>query len=339
MIRKLKLLSAFIAASGILCGVAVAASSPSIATGSVSSVTSSSAALHGAVNPNGASTTYVFQWGLTKSYGLSSGLKSAGGGTKSVSVQLTATKLLPGTVYRYRLVAFNKSGAVLGSDRAFRTHGNPPPDAATGPSSQIGATFATVSAVINPHGENTTWAFQYGLSPSYTLQTFGGVVPAGSLPVAVVQQLQGLAPGTVFHYRIVALHGSSVVQYGADATFMTFPSPRPVPRVRASTDPRRDRSAPYLFTTSGTVSGPTWIPRYLSCFQNATVRFFLGNRQVGFNLAPVAPNCTFSGQTVFHDKPGRGKRHRKVRLRVLIHFRGNGYLAPSDAPPETVTIG
>jgi hypothetical protein len=339
MNRKLKLLAAFVATSAILVGIAVAASSPSIATSSTSSVTSSSAVLHGSVNPNGASTTYSFQWGLTNTYGLSNPLKSVGSGTKSVSVHITASGLIPGTVYHYRLVALNRFGGVVGSDRTFKTHGNPPPDAATGPASQISASSATVSGVINPHREKTTWLFQYGLTAAYTVQTFGGSVPAGSSPVVVIQQLQGLLPGTMFHYRIVAVHGSSVVQVGADATFMTFPSPRPIPRVRARTTPRRDSSAPYLFTTSGTVIGPSSIPQSLSCFQNATVRFFLGNRQVGVSLAPVAPNCTFSIQTAFHHLPGRGKKHRQVRLRVLIHFRGNGYLAPSDARSETVTLG
>ncbi len=338
MKRQLKLLTAFLATSAMLGGAALAASSPAISTGSTSSVTSSSAILHGSVNPNGASTTYQFQWGVTTGYGLSGTLTSAGRGVRSVAVHIIASGLLPGTVYHYRLVASSKVGLVAGADRTFTTLGYPPPAAATGPVSLIGTSFADVTAAINPNGEATTWAFQYGLTPSYGVQTFGGVVPAGSSPVVVAQQLVGLAPGTTFHYRIVAVHGS-VVQYGNDATFLTLPSPRPVPRVQASTTPHRDRKAPYVFTTAGVVIGPASIPQSISCWQNATIRFLLGKRQVAFSLVPIQPNCTFSTQTVFSHLPGRGNKHRLVHLRVLIHFRGNGYLAPSNARPETVVLG
>jgi len=193
--------------------------------------------------------------------------------------------------------------------------------------------------VINPHGATTTYIFQYGVTPFYGAQTsFSATVPAGSAPVAVSVQLSGLTPGTVFHYRLVAAHGG-VTQDGADATFLTFPSPRPVPRVPARTTPGRDRHKPYVFTTSGKVIGPASIPKSVSCFQNATVRFMLGRRQVGFSLATVLPDCTFKTQTVFHRLPGRGKKNRQVHLRVLIHFRGNGYLAPSNARSERVTLG
>jgi hypothetical protein len=339
MNRKVKLLTALLMTLVVGAAVADAASSPSVATGSASSITGSSAVLNGTVNPNGASTAYRFDWGLTIGYGQTSAVKSAGGGTKVVPASAKIKALLPGTVYHYRLGALNKFGGTEGADRKFRTSGNPPPEAATGPAQVTSASTATVTGVINPHGENTTYEFQFGPTAAYGSNTGFQVVPAGSVPVNVSGQLAGLAQGTVFHYRIVATHGGSVPQYGADATFLTFPSPRPVPRVPARTTPGRDRHKPYVFTTSGKVIGPASIPKSVSCFQNATVRFMLGRRQVGFALASVLPDCTFKTQTVFNRLPGRGKKNRQVHLRVLIHFRGNGYLAPSNAKPERVTLG
>lgn len=339
MIRKLKLLTMVFATAGVLGGVAVAASSPSIATGPVSSVTDSSAVLNGTVNPNGASTVYQFDYGLTTGYGFTTAPKSAGRGVKALSVAATAAGLLPGTVYHYRLAALSRSGGALGADRTFRTHGSPPPDAATGGTFQLGTNLATVSGVINPHGEATGWVFQFGPSPSLGYQTFGGVVPAGAAPVTVAQQLVGLQAGTIFYYRIVAFHGTEAIQYGSELTFMTFPSPQPHPRVPARTTPHHARTAPFVFTTSGRVIGPSWIPQSLKCFQNVTVRFFFGTREVAASLFPVLPDCTFSGQTVITRLPGHGSRHRQVRLRVLIHYRGTGYLAPQDARPETVVLG
>jgi hypothetical protein len=48
-----------IVTAGLHAGIAAAASSPGIATGGASSITSSSAVLHGTANPNGSATTYL----------------------------------------------------------------------------------------------------------------------------------------------------------------------------------------------------------------------------------------------------------------------------------------
>ena len=91
----------------------------------------------GTINPNGNSTAYYFEWGLTTAYGVTSVEHSAGHGTKPVAVSTTASALIPGTVYHYRLVAANGSGSATGADRTFKTAGNPPPGVSTGPATQI----------------------------------------------------------------------------------------------------------------------------------------------------------------------------------------------------------
>jgi hypothetical protein len=194
-----------------------------------------------------------------------------------------------------------------------------------------------VTGIVNPHGASTTWVFQYGPTIAYGMQTFGGTLQAGNAPVAVSEPIVAIQPGTTFHYRLVALHlgVAQASSYGADATFVTLPFPRPVPAVIATTTPHRVHKKPFLFTTFASVIGPASIPKSLSCFGNATIKYFLGGRQVAFTLAPMQPNCTFSAEMVFPHKFG----HQSRRLRVKIHFRGNGYLAPSDARTEMVFIG
>ncbi len=336
MYRLLKLLAGAMVVSGVLAAPAMAAS-PSISGVSATSIKTTSAILKGRVNPHSSRTVYVFQWGLTTSYGSHSDGKTIAGGKKNEAVHITARNLLPGTVYHFRLVALNKVGGTLGTDHTFRTAGNPPPSAATGPASAIRTTSATVTGVVNPHGAATIWAVQYGLTGGYGVQTFPRTIPAGNAPVIVAQPMVGLAPGTTFHYRIVALHNGSVTQGGADASFMTLPNPRPVPHVRATTSPHRDAKAPFIFTTSGRVNGPSRIPASLGCTQSVTVRFLLGKRQVASDLAPVQPNCTFSVQTTLKHRP-RGS-HGEVHLREVVHFQGNGYLAPANARPRTVVLG
>src|SRR5579859_5971751 len=110
MKRKLVVLVAVTAACVVSAAVALAASSPSVVTGSVSRISETSAVLHGTVNPNGSGTTYFFEWGLSTAYGANGQAVSAGSGTKAVSVAQTAGGLIPGTTYHYRLIATNHDG-------------------------------------------------------------------------------------------------------------------------------------------------------------------------------------------------------------------------------------
>ena len=146
----------------VAAGVAGAAASPTVVTGGVSSVGQTSAVLHATVNPNSTSTTYYFQWGLTNSYGVNGKPHSAGKGDKAVAVDETAGGLIPGTVYHYRVVATNEFGLTVGADRAFKTTGHPPPGVTTAPATSLSSSGATLTGVINPSGEATTWWFEWG---------------------------------------------------------------------------------------------------------------------------------------------------------------------------------
>jgi hypothetical protein len=311
-----------------------------VVTVSPNSVKQTSAVLSGTVNPNGSTASYYFRWGLTTAYGVNGAPHSAGAGTKPVAVKTTATGLIPGTKYHYQLVATNGSGTSAGVDRTFTTAGHPPPAATTGPTTQPGRNSATVTGVINPNGEQTSYSFQYGTTASYGFSTFAVTVPAGSAPQTVSSTLQGLAQGTIFHYRLVAQHPGGSPSYGADAIFMTFPVPRPVAHISARDQPLRKRQAPWAFTASGKISGPSSIPSNFYCNGEVAIKSFYGSRRVGYAVAPVQPNCTFSGPFTFRRKPpGHGPKNRVTKLRVQIRFLGNGYLAPVSARPKTIVLG
>jgi phosphodiesterase/alkaline phosphatase D-like protein len=339
MKRKLEVLvlAAMLSTALAAAAVAGAASTPSVATGSVSNVTDGSAVLHGTIDPNGKSTAYYFQWGLTNAYGVGSVAHSAGRGTKPVSVKAAATALIPGTVYHYRLVATSGSGLSIGADRTFKTAGNPPPLVATGPPAQVGTNSVTMTAVINPNKQATTYYFEYGILNSFLSQTAVATVPAGPAPVTVALTVQGLEAQTIFEYRVVAQHSNSPAQPGATESFMTLPRQRPVPHIRARTRPRSVPHAPYKLTTSGSVTGPGWIPGQYDCIGDVKVKFFRGGRLVEVTLMPLQPNCTFSGQSLFAHFP-RGKQ-RPTGLTVVAQFDGNGYLTPRRTSPETITLG
>ncbi|HUA46411.1 MAG TPA: hypothetical protein VMA77_14370 [Solirubrobacteraceae bacterium] len=339
MKRTSAVLLAAVAATSVLVvtAVAVAASSPTVATGAHTHVTDTSAVLHGTINPNGNSTAYYFEWGLTSAYGVTSVEHSAGRGTSPVSVSVTATALIPGTVYHYRLVAANGSGSAAGADHAFKTAGNPPPGVSTGPAAQIGKNSVTLTGVVNPNKQATTYYFQYGTSTAYQGQTIAATVAAGAAPVTVTAGVQGLEAQTIFHYRIIAFHGNTAPQPGVDATFMTLPLHRPVPQIRARTRPLHDATKPFVFTTTGSVHGPSWIPAIYDCRGNVSIRFFRGSRRIGSTLVPLGPDCTFSGQTVFNKHPG--PTPGSVAITVVAHYLGNFYLTPHKTSGQTITLG
>jgi phosphodiesterase/alkaline phosphatase D-like protein len=329
MMRRLKVFAAILVAlafAAFAAGVALAASSPTVTTGAATNRTDTSVVLNGTVNPNGNTTGYVFDYGLTTGYGLASTAHSAGHGAKPVAVKSTISGLLPGTTYHYRITALNRSGTGTGADRTFTTTGHPPAAAQTGPPSQVGKTTATPTGTINPEGEATTWVVQYGLTGAYGFETFAQTLPAVTTPVTVSIQLQGLAPGTLFHYQVVAIHGGSVVSRGGDQTFLTEPNPRPHPRVRTRTTPSRASHKPFAFTTSGTVRGPSFIPPALACSGSASIRYFDGRRRVASTVAAIGPDCKFSAGVSFR----RLINHQSTALTVAIHYSGNGYLAPAD---------
>jgi hypothetical protein len=117
----LTLLASTLALALATAASAAADSSPKASTGGSANVTYSSAVVSGTVNPHGQQTTYVFQYGTTRSYGLQTPLAPVGAGTGAVHVSQTLSGLAPLTTYHYRILASNASGAQAGADVTFKT--------------------------------------------------------------------------------------------------------------------------------------------------------------------------------------------------------------------------
>ncbi len=76
-----------------------AANAPKVTTAAASGIGAKTATVNGTVNPNGASTTYWFQYGTTTGYGLQTGSHGAGGGTSDQHVSANLSGLVAGTTY------------------------------------------------------------------------------------------------------------------------------------------------------------------------------------------------------------------------------------------------
>lgn len=95
---------------------------PLAATDTAKTVTSTSVSLNGSVNPNGASTTVTFEYGLTTSYGSTiTATQSPASGSVPVNISTNLTGLTPGTTYHYRIKALNSGGTSYGADMSFTT--------------------------------------------------------------------------------------------------------------------------------------------------------------------------------------------------------------------------
>jgi len=197
-----------------------------------------SARLHGTVNPNNtnlagfASTIYYFEYGTTAAYGSSAPTNpesngalctfSCGGDYLPAAIPLSG--LSPGTTYHFRLVGDNGlGGPQFGADQTFTTA-----PAAGGGATDVTSRNATLTGTIDPHGEDTTYHFNYGPTSSYGARTAEVDGGSGNGEQQVTQEISGLSPDTTYHVQVVATSDDGVKRFGADGLFRTAPAPKAV---------------------------------------------------------------------------------------------------------------
>jgi DNA-binding beta-propeller fold protein YncE len=102
-----------------------------------------------------------------------------------------------------------------------------PPFATTDAASSIGIDEATLNATVNPHGLETTYQFEYGLTTSYGTKVplSAKEVGSGEEGVEVAETISGLKAGATYHYRVVASNADGVSN-GEDRTFTAKVDPR-----------------------------------------------------------------------------------------------------------------
>jgi hypothetical protein len=182
--------------------------------------------LRAQINPEGSETTYNFEYGESESYGSTIPIPAGaiGAGLKPVSVTAELSGLKVGTTYHYRVSASNEFSPtpVASADQTFTT--GPALLIDSESAAGVTATSVTLQAQINPLGTETTYYFQYG-----TTEAYGSEVPAppglslgsGEGDIGVSVHLQGLSPGTTYHYRVVAGNALRPEVPGSDGTFTT----------------------------------------------------------------------------------------------------------------------
>jgi hypothetical protein len=182
------------------------------------------ATLEATVNPEGAETTYRFEYAAEAQFNekgyagaSSTSAVSIGSSFEDQAASAGLTGLVPGGIYHYRVLATNSKGTVMGPDETVTTVAAA---LVEGPwAANVAGTSATLAARIDPLGAGTEYQLEYGLSTAYG-QTLSGSVGAGRSYVPISYHRQGLLPGTTYHYRIVIHNEVGTVQ-GTDRTFTT----------------------------------------------------------------------------------------------------------------------
>ncbi len=141
------------------------------------------------------------------------------------------TCLDPETTYYFRAIAKNADGEVIGEKAEFTTKAAH--EIETIWSTEVGTDTARLHALVNPLGIQATGHFQYiAAGPDYEANGFDNALDSptfalGSGEVAVTKaaQLQGLAPGTIYHYRVVVENPYFPSIVSGESSFATFASP------------------------------------------------------------------------------------------------------------------
>ena len=186
---------------------------PTVTTELVTSVTSRSATLNGTVNPNGAETSYYFEYGTTSRYGLTTTITSGGSGTSNVSANAHLTGLSPNSTYHYRLAAYNSSGTAYGADQTLTTS---TPKSSIVLSSVSGARGKKVVIPIilsNIEGSQiASLSVDVGYDTTYFEKPRGAIGPAGSASEKTIGTSE-LSSG-IFRMTILSVSNNNVIGDG-----------------------------------------------------------------------------------------------------------------------------
>jgi hypothetical protein len=125
-----------------------------------------------------------------------------------------------------------------------------PPTVTTSAATNVSDGGATLNGIVNPNGQQTSYAFQWGPTTGYGHETTLTSAGSGSTAQTVNAVLSGLSPGTAYHYRIIATNASGT-SVGSDQSFKTGgTAPPPSTPPTASTG-----SATNLNQSGATVNG------------------------------------------------------------------------------------
>jgi len=167
------------------------------------------------------------------------------------------------------------------------------PAVTTGAAASITQSTVTLNGKVDANAKPTTYFFQIGTTRVYTATTTETAAGQGTNPVNISVPVSGLAPATVYHYRLVAKNEDGQT-FGMDRTFKTKVQPLGVTLVATP-----GSVAPGGLTTlSGQLTGTNNAGRQVQ-LQSSAFPYIAGFATVGNTvLTDAAGNFTFNALPV-----------------------------------------
>ena len=314
---------------------------PTAATEGATGVTSSTAELHGKVNPKNCLTSYTFEYGLKSGVYEKELTGIAGTKAEDISVEKVASGLLPSTTYYYRLTATSFVETVHGGEKSFVTKAVKP-EAVTEAATSVTVNSATLNGSVNPKGAETSYYFEYGLKTEpYEKTTASKNAGKGTTLSKVTGiNVSSLASGTTYHFRIVANNGIETTK-GADKTFKTS---TPSWKLQSTPNPEKAKSSRLYFGSCSASTACTSVGEYVNA---SGIKVPLAERWNGEKWSVQTPSVpgeasasellgvsctsgTWCAAAGFYEKGG-------VRHSLIEAWNGSEWTIQSPAEPEGAT--
>ncbi|MBP9757660.1 MAG: hypothetical protein KBD06_03615 [Candidatus Pacebacteria bacterium] len=203
----------------------VPGSAPDATTNAAYASTDTTSVVTGTVNPNGAATTYWYEYGVGTALGKQSPTQNVGSGRTATLAPGYITGLTKSTTYNYRLVAQNQYGKSTGPTLTLRTSSESAPvagtipTAKTFPANEITKASATLRGEVNPNKGTTQYWFEYGRTNRLGNTTAFVSVGNGSASIVATAEPK-LNSNTTYYFRINAQNEYGTVN-GAIMSFKT----------------------------------------------------------------------------------------------------------------------
>ncbi|MGI8623657.1 MAG: hypothetical protein ACR2NB_09285, partial [Solirubrobacteraceae bacterium] len=191
------------------------------------------------------------------------------------------------------------------------------------PGNQVGALFG--SSIASPGDVNADGLPDYFIS---SRSAGVGTVPKAGIAYAFISQAPTPTP-TPTPTETVAPTPTATVTITPTPTSSPPPVVRRRPGLSATVRPKRDRTAPYRFTTRGTLTRPSGVSRARGCKGKVrvTVKRSVRSKTLSSRLVRVSSSCAFTSKVTFKSRK-RLSKARSGTLRFTIRFQGNARLLP-----------
>lgn len=186
------------------------ATAPFAVTNTSVSPSATTAIVSGSVNPNGAFTSYWYEYGKTADLGIKTVSQTMGSGFIAIQAPAYITNLSKNTTYYFKLVAENQYGKVAGNQYTFETTESTPapvgnaPTAKTVSASGISSTTANINGEVTPNKSETQYWFEYGKAPQLGNTSAFSSSGNGANKSSVSISLSDLESKTTYYFRLNA---------------------------------------------------------------------------------------------------------------------------------------